>query len=74
MNIKQVTGEVNLLLENGENIHITADQVHQMILENQQLSQINKLLMEQLKNISKSLEENEIEISEVKLEEILKNI
>lgn len=71
MNIKEIKGFVEIHKENGEIINLDHNQIHKLIIENQNLRNVNKILQSQLENLTNHIEDNSIPISELKLQELL---
>ena len=67
-------GAVKLLLENGETIIITPDQVKKLIRENKQLRRTNKFLQNHINNLTEVIGNNAVELSEENLQKLLEEL
>ena len=74
MNITTIIGDVQAHLENGEKIIITGNQINDLITENEQLRKLNQTLTEQIKTIRQAIDENSLEVSESKIQELMEEL
>lgn len=74
MNIKKVDGFVTIHKKSGETTTMNPEQILGLILENQSLRKLNQLLSRQLEELTQHIEDNSVEISEVKLQNLLKDL
>ena len=71
MNIKKIDGFAKITLANGKEKKLTANQILDLIIENQNLRKGEQLLIKQLTELKQELEESKIKVNEKLLNELL---